>query len=479
MATRRARGVRDQSRVRPPEPRGGGDQPDAGGGAGDGPVPPEPVRPLARAAAPAGGAGGARLRRRRGEPARRQRGDRRRGDARAGRRVHAEAMARVDDEAERLRDGGAAAVLCDAAARPPGRRASGRACRGSCWPTSPGPTSTPRTPGGSAARPWRSWPRSAAPTARPSPLFRAEPALRMADFDRDKVIEVGMVVTPGRDRRDELRRLLGLDPGEARLLLRRPLRPGGPRLGAGRGAGTEGGPLRRLPPGAGRARAEPPRRPARRLDRGRPRGLGRRDRGQGRLRHGLRGDGRGHADDLPAPDRVRRAPRARPRPPLLGRRPAGDRPATSPSCGSSRCSTAPSPSSPARPRSPPTAPRGSPRRLTQTCLSAPGAGQDGPTRDRRQAGAIPATMNSMKFIIHPAVEPERLGALKAGGAGGRVGQRGRPRRRRSRRPPGPTPSSARSRRRSSRRPTGSGGSRRSRPAWSTTCSPSWSPTRAR
>ena len=29
-------------------------------------------------------------------------------------RVHAEAMARVDDEAARLRDGGAAAVLCDA-----------------------------------------------------------------------------------------------------------------------------------------------------------------------------------------------------------------------------------------------------------------------------------------------------------------------------------------------------------------------------
>ena len=66
--------------------------------------------------------------------------------------------------------------------------------------------------------------------------------------------------------------------------------------------------------------AEPARRPADRVDRGRPGGLGRRDGGQGRLRHGLRGDGRGDPADLPAPDRVRRAPGPRPRPPSLGRR---------------------------------------------------------------------------------------------------------------------------------------------------------------
>jgi hypothetical protein len=44
-------------------------------------------------------------------------------------------------------------------------------------------------------------------------LFRAEPALRMADFPPERVLELGMVVTPGRDRRAELRRMLGLDAG--------------------------------------------------------------------------------------------------------------------------------------------------------------------------------------------------------------------------------------------------------------------------
>ena len=50
----RARVLRDEPRVRPPEPVGRGDQPDAGRGPGDDPVRPEPVRPLARAAPAAG-----------------------------------------------------------------------------------------------------------------------------------------------------------------------------------------------------------------------------------------------------------------------------------------------------------------------------------------------------------------------------------------------------------------------------------------
>ena len=61
--------------------------------------------------------------------------------------------------------------------------------------------------GGDAPRP--ASPSCAGPIARPRPLFRAEPALRMADVGA-RLIEVGMVVTPGRDRRDELRKRLGL-----------------------------------------------------------------------------------------------------------------------------------------------------------------------------------------------------------------------------------------------------------------------------
>src|SRR5437763_785454 len=45
-------------------------------------------------------------------------------------------------------------------------------------------------------------------------VFRAEPALRLAEFDRARVEEVGMVVTPGRDRRAELRAALGLSAAE-------------------------------------------------------------------------------------------------------------------------------------------------------------------------------------------------------------------------------------------------------------------------
>ena len=169
-------------------------------------------------------------------------------------RVHAEAMARVDEEAQRLRDGGAGAVLCDAPPVPliAARRAGvpGFVLANFTWADIYAPHA--RRLGADAvafvAEVRRAYRQAVA-------LFRAEPAMRMADFDRDKVIEVGMVVTPGRDRGDELRRLIGLDP-KAKLVYWYvgPLRAGRHRLGPGRGDGVEGGPLRRLPPGDGRAR---------------------------------------------------------------------------------------------------------------------------------------------------------------------------------------------------------------------------------
>ena len=78
----------------------------------------------------------------------------------------------------------------------------------------------------------------------------------------------------------------------------------------------------------------------------------------------------------------------------------------------------------------------------------------------------------MKLVIHPAVGPDRLEALLAAAPGADwVNARRRPR---PRRPcPGRTVSWARSRPRCWPVPTGCGGSRRSRSAWSITCSRSW------
>ncbi len=126
------------------------------------------------------------------------------------RRVHAEALGRIDEEAQRLRDGKAAAVLCDAPYLPliAARRAfvPGFVLANFTWADIYAPHA--KRIGAEAvafvAEVRRGYRQAVA-------LFRAEPALRMADFDRDKVIEVGMVVTPGRDRRVELRNLLGLD----------------------------------------------------------------------------------------------------------------------------------------------------------------------------------------------------------------------------------------------------------------------------
>ena len=123
--------------------------------------------------------------------------------------VHAEAMEQVDQEAGKLRDAGVAAVLCDAPPVPlvAARRAGvpGFLLANFTWADIYAPHA--RKLGGEAVKLVNEL-RRAYRTA--TALFRAEPALRMADFPADKVIEVGMVVTPGHDRGTELRRTLGL-----------------------------------------------------------------------------------------------------------------------------------------------------------------------------------------------------------------------------------------------------------------------------
>jgi hypothetical protein len=122
-------------------------------------------------------------------------------------RVHAEALARVDDEADKLRDEGTAAVLCDAPPVPlvAARRAGipGFLLANFTWADIYAPHA--KRIGGDA-------PRLVADLRRAyrqaTALFRTEPALRMADLA--PVYEVGMIVTPGHDRGDELRRRLGL-----------------------------------------------------------------------------------------------------------------------------------------------------------------------------------------------------------------------------------------------------------------------------
>jgi hypothetical protein len=126
-------------------------------------------------------------------------------------RVHAEAMARVDEEAARLRDEGTAAVLCDAPPVPlvAARRAGvpGYLLANFTWADIYAPHA--RRLGGDA-------PRLVADLRRAyrhaTAIFRAEPALRMAGIA--PTIDVGMVVTPGRDRRAELRRAFGIAPSE-------------------------------------------------------------------------------------------------------------------------------------------------------------------------------------------------------------------------------------------------------------------------
>jgi hypothetical protein len=126
-------------------------------------------------------------------------------------RVHAEAMGRVDAEAQKLREDGTAAVLCDVPPVPlvAARRAGvpGFLLANFTWADIYAPHA--RQLGGDApgvvAEIRQAYRQATA-------LFRAEPALRMIDVA--PTIEVGMVVTPGRSRRGELRKTLGLGAGE-------------------------------------------------------------------------------------------------------------------------------------------------------------------------------------------------------------------------------------------------------------------------
>jgi hypothetical protein len=126
-------------------------------------------------------------------------------------RVHAEAMAKADEEAARLRDGRTAAVLCDVPPVPlvAARRAGipGFLLANFTWADIYAPHA--REAGGAARKLVADLRRA---YRQATALFRAEPALKLADIA--PVIEVGMVVTPGHDRRRELRERLGLSASD-------------------------------------------------------------------------------------------------------------------------------------------------------------------------------------------------------------------------------------------------------------------------
>ena len=119
-----------------------------------------------------------------------------------------DALSRVDEDVKTLRDEGAAAVLCDAPAVPllAAERAGipGLLLANFTWADIYEPHA--RQVGGSAL----AFVATLRGTyRRASTLLRAAPALAMRDVA--ETVEVGMVVTPGRDRRAELRDLLGID----------------------------------------------------------------------------------------------------------------------------------------------------------------------------------------------------------------------------------------------------------------------------
>jgi hypothetical protein len=122
--------------------------------------------------------------------------------------VHAEAMARVDAEAQKLRDERTRAVLCDAPPMPlvAARRAgiAGFLLANFTWADIYAPHA--RRVGGEALRLVADLRRA---YRQATTLFRTEPALRMAKVA--PISDVGMIVAHGRDRGSELRRQLGLD----------------------------------------------------------------------------------------------------------------------------------------------------------------------------------------------------------------------------------------------------------------------------
>ncbi len=126
-------------------------------------------------------------------------------------RVHAHAMAQVDDEARWVRDQHVVALLCDAPAVPliAAHRAGipGLLLANFTWADIYAPHARAA---GSQARALVADLRRAYRQA--TTVFRAEPGLRMAWLPGQ--VNVGMVANPGRNRRKELRGLLGLGTRE-------------------------------------------------------------------------------------------------------------------------------------------------------------------------------------------------------------------------------------------------------------------------
>lgn len=126
-------------------------------------------------------------------------------------RVHAEALARVDEEVSWLFKHKVAAVYCDAPPVPlvAARLAGVPGCLGVnfTWADIYAPHA--RAAGADAVRFVAELRRAYRCAAI---VFRAEPSLRMAWLPRQ--IEAGLIANPARDRREELRRLLGIGPRE-------------------------------------------------------------------------------------------------------------------------------------------------------------------------------------------------------------------------------------------------------------------------
>ncbi len=125
--------------------------------------------------------------------------------------VFREAMGRVEQDVQALRDEGSAAVLCDAPAVPlaAAKRAGipGFLLANFTWADIYAPHAKKI---GDEALEFVRWLRSLYRNA--STLLRAEPALKMSGVA--PIVEVGMVVTPGHDRKGELRKAIGLTSRE-------------------------------------------------------------------------------------------------------------------------------------------------------------------------------------------------------------------------------------------------------------------------
>jgi hypothetical protein len=126
-------------------------------------------------------------------------------------RVHTEAMGRIESDIAVLRDEGTAAVLCDATSVPlvAAKRAGvpGFLLANFTWAEIYEPHACKIGPDALRfVRELRAAYRNA------SHVFRAQPALAMTGFR--SIEDVGLVVTPGRDRRGELRSLLAIPSHE-------------------------------------------------------------------------------------------------------------------------------------------------------------------------------------------------------------------------------------------------------------------------